>query len=104
RPILLPEFSVNQSAPSGPTHRPSGSGLEVGIVNSVTSPPGVIRPILTTRSANQTLPSGPQATSSGSVIPGIGYSASIWGGAGPPITDCAIWEDLNSTDQGFASR
>src|SRR5262245_30883171 len=103
RPILLLAFSVNQIAPSSPRVMPSGSGLVVGIVNSVTTPAGVIRPIFPVRSAYQTFPSDPQARSSGSDVPGIGYSTSICGGASPPMTNCAILLSLNSTNQGFPS-
>src|SRR5919109_2981219 len=61
RPILLPVFSVNQSALSAPGAIPSGSLAPVGIVNSlVTAPAVVIRPILlASASVNQSAPSEP---------------------------------------------
>src|SRR2546426_37963 len=46
RPIWLPLLSVNQRAPSGPAVMLYGPAAAVGIVNSVMTPPVVIRPIL----------------------------------------------------------
>ena len=46
RPILLRGDSVNQRLPSGPAVMPEGSLSAVGIGNSVTTPAGVMRPIL----------------------------------------------------------
>src|SRR5256885_6325793 len=60
RPILLVFASVNHSAPSGPAVMPYGPLLAVGIGNSVTTPPVVMRPILPPKySANHRAPSDP---------------------------------------------
>ncbi len=99
RPILFFPFSVNQRCPSGPAAMPCGLAPAVGIGNPVASPAGVMRPISFVRSMNQTFPSDPQATSSGSVGSSSGSSKSIWGGAGPPITNCAILASRNSVNQ-----
>jgi hypothetical protein len=45
RPILLPPYSVNQSAPSGPAVIDCGSLLAVGTGYSVIAPAVVMRPI-----------------------------------------------------------
>ena len=99
RPILFFPFSVNHRCPSGPAAMPCGLAPGVGIGNPVNSPAGVMRPISFVRSMNQTFPSEPQATSSGSVGASSGSSKSIWGGAGPPITNCAILASRNSVNQ-----
>src|SRR5437588_546966 len=60
RPILLPENSVNQSAPSGPAVIPVGSLAAVGTPNSLKLPAVVTRPILLPDcSVNQSAPPGP---------------------------------------------
>ena len=46
RPILLPNTSVNQSAPSGPVVMTTRKLFGVGTWNSVMAPSVVIRPIL----------------------------------------------------------
>jgi hypothetical protein len=54
RPIRLPEYSVNQTLPSGPTSMSSGWLLAVGIGNSVTVPAVVMRVILFASSRGRT--------------------------------------------------
>src|SRR5262249_20145520 len=74
-----PQFAVNHRLPSGPAVIMPGALLPMGSVNSVITPPGVIRPILLpgaspTRSpcsVNQRLPSGPAAMSKGSLLAGL---------------------------------
>ena len=77
RPILLPEYSVNQSAPSGPLVMPSGKLFSVGMGYSVSAPAVVMRPILSPlNSVNQSAPSGPGATQFGPLdAVGTAYSA-----------------------------
>ena len=59
RPILL-LASVNHRSPSGPAVIVGRRLLAVGILNSVMTPPVVIRPILLPScSVNQRAPSGP---------------------------------------------
>ena len=59
RPILLAKFSVNQSAPSGPTVTPRADASGVGMENSAIEPSRAIRPrALAPVSTNQMLPSG----------------------------------------------
>src|SRR5215469_5108229 len=71
RPILLPNSSVNHSAPSGPAtirlgNAPRASGY------SVNAPSRVIRPTFEAdRSTNHSAPSGPSAKPSG-VAAGVG--------------------------------
>src|SRR5262245_61981505 len=80
RPILLPTFSVNKLAPSGPGVTSSGRVPEEGSGNSVRMPPTAIRPIaLPVFSANQTLPSAPAAIPLGP-LPAVvtGYSLKVW--------------------------
>ena len=78
RPIWFLPFSVNQRAPSGPTVMSWGVELVVGGGNSVTTPVGVMRPILPVSSVNQRFPSGPSATPCGSAVLPIGYSFTPW--------------------------
>src|SRR5207245_441378 len=59
RPTSLLWKSMNQRLPSGPAVMPDGAAYGADSTNSVTAPPGVIRPILPDASANQRLPSGP---------------------------------------------
>src|SRR5438132_4262758 len=61
RTILLPEASVNQMFPSGPTVRPWGLLFRVGALYSVSKTPSVvICPIaFPPHSVNQRFPSGP---------------------------------------------
>src|SRR6266404_1977625 len=69
-PILLPLFSVNQRAPSGPTVMKRGTLPAVGTVNSVKTPPVVIRSImLWFSSVNHRAPSGPAMMPKGLLLP-----------------------------------
>ena len=54
-----------------------GEDPTVGVGNSVTTPDGVMRPILPINSANHRFPSGPSVTPCGSAVDPIGYSLSI---------------------------
>ena len=66
RPMLPILNSANQRLPSGPTVRPSGRLLCVGMGNAVKLPLVVRRPILLpARSVNHRLPSGPAVISWG---------------------------------------
>jgi hypothetical protein len=66
RPILLPSFSANHSAPSGPAAMPIGELDAVWIGNSVIVPLVVIRPMLfPLSSVNHSAPSGPAVTTIG---------------------------------------
>jgi hypothetical protein len=59
-PIAFPLLSVNQICLSGPTARPNGRLLIVGVGKIVIVPAGVIRPTAAGRARlNQMLPSGP---------------------------------------------
>ena len=71
RPMLWPEFSVNQRLPSAPATISEGAALaRMPVENSVMTPAVVIRPIrLPSCSANQRLPSGPRVIPSGE-LPG----------------------------------
>jgi hypothetical protein len=70
RPILLPVFSANHSAPSGPTVMPKGWLLAVGIGNSVITSAVVMRPILLPKvSVNHSAPSGPTVMPKGPLWP-----------------------------------
>ena len=99
RPIWFLPFSVNQRAPSGPTTMSWGVELAVGGGNSVTTPVGVMRPILPVTSANHRFPSGPSVTPCGNAMLPIGYSLSICGGGIPPMTSSPSWSLLNSVNQ-----
>src|ERR1700722_639715 len=60
RPILLPKYSVNHSAPSGPVVIPYGSLCGVGMAYSLNDPVVVTRPmLLPPNSVNQRARSGP---------------------------------------------
>ena len=72
RPIL-PPFSVNESAPSGPAVIPVGPLFGVGKGYSVKLPDVVTRPILLPLSSvNHSAPSGPAVISSGSSLRPVG--------------------------------
>src|SRR3984885_12744155 len=79
RPTLLPVYSTNHSAPSGPAVISHGSLATVGMGNSLKIPSVVIRPILLTlvaNSVNHSAPSGPTPSPDG-ILPrdGVGHSA-----------------------------
>src|ERR1051325_7048905 len=81
-PILFPEYSVNQRLPSGPTAICCGALAAVGIVNSLITPAGVIRPTLFPLcSKNQRFPSGPAVIPSG-WVPAVGIGNSVIAPAG----------------------
>src|SRR5580704_8595147 len=96
RPMLLPQFSVNQSAPSGPDVTPTGTLPPVGIDVSVIVPPVVMRPILLAlTSVNQSAPSRPDVMSTGKLFP-VGIDVSVM----TPQTSwlnvtaiCALWAE-----------
>src|SRR5215475_8023330 len=77
RPIWPAWYSLNQSSPSRTTNE---SGRQPGVrpfVNSVTAPPGVMRPMrLTWASENHTFPSGPATMPSGPA-PTVGTGNSV---------------------------
>src|SRR5205085_12262518 len=87
RPILFTVYSVNQRLPSGPDAM-SPDELPLGMRNSVTTPQGVMRPILfgpLLSSANQTLPSGPAVMPPDELPLGSGNSVMTPGGVIRPI-------------------
>src|SRR5262249_30858761 len=77
RPNLSKLDSTNQRFPSGPAVMPSGRLSNVGIVNTVTTPAVVMRPMAVaekSRSANHRPPSGPVVIPSGSLPDATGNS------------------------------
>ena len=93
RPILLFCDSVNQTLPSGPAviELPRNWVSAWGSGNSVTTPCGVILPILSkglppVPSVNQTLPSGPRVRAWGVSETGKGVRT-------PDVVSCSIWPD-----------
>ncbi len=78
RPIRLPAYSVNQMFPSGPVVIPSGwLPAVIPFEYSVTTPAGVMRPILPASSVNQRLPSGPTVIPNGRLLAVIPFENSV---------------------------
>ena len=102
RPIWCVAPSVNQRLPSGPAAIPRGPLKAVGIVNSVTAPAVVIRPILLVlpplNSTNQRLSSGPNAKPKEPLIEGMGNSVMT-----PLGVTRAILPPLSSANQTLPS-
>ena len=92
--------SVNQRLPSGPAVMPSGKAAAVGMLNSVITPLGVMRPTrLPNDSVNQRLPSGPAAMLCGALgAVGRGNSV-IW----PVVVMLAIRSASDSVNHRFPS-
>ena len=74
RPILLPYYSVNHSAPSGPAVMHRDALPPVGIANSVITPGGGDPPdLVAVCSVNHSAPSGPAVMPEGRLLAvGIG--------------------------------
>jgi hypothetical protein len=79
--MLLSEYSVNHSAPSGPMVIASGELVPLGIKYwLVITPPVVIRPILLGSSVNHNAPSGPTIPCGPLPLVGIGIVVIV-----PPV-------------------
>jgi len=71
RPIWLAAYSVNHSAPSGPTVIPDGELDLVGMGYKVPTEAAVMRPMLPLPTVNHTAPSGPTVIALGPPVLGL---------------------------------